>query len=351
MARGGVMRGLKGILVGCGFFARNHLHGWAEVEGAAIVATCDLDGTKAARAAEEFGIPRHGSDLARLLEEIAPDFVDIVTTSPSHRALVEAAAAPRRLILVQKPMADEVADAIAMVEACERVGAQLIVHENFRWQAPFREALRRFRQGDLGRIEHSRFAFRHGFDNYVNQPYLAEIARFAISDVGTHLFDLAQLFCGRATGISCLTQRRNPKVRGEDSFTAMLSHEEGAVSIAECSFESRLQPHRFPQTLAAIEGSRGSLEIGEDYVVSFHGSAGRETYSVEPQVPSWGGRPWHVIQDSVTAFLRHATEVMRNGIEPMPSGAFTVNTVALVDAAYRSAAEGKRISIKPWRSA
>jgi D-apiose dehydrogenase len=339
------MQARQGVLVGCGFFSRNHLHGWAEAEGAEIAAVCDLDPTRAATAAAEFGIARHGPDLHSLVAEIEPDFVDIATTSPSHRALVEATAAPGRLVIVQKPMADSVEDAIAMVAACDAAGAPLLVHENFRWQAPFREAWRRTQNGDLGRVDYARFSFRHGYDNYVNQPYLAEIERFAIADVGTHLFDLAQLFCGPADALFCQTQRRNPKVRGEDSFAALIAHRSGATSSVDCTFEARLHPHRFPQTTGVIEGTAGALEIGEDYILTFHGPAGRETYSVEPAVPAWGGKPWHVVQDSVAALIRHAVAVMRGTESPQPSGAFTVNTVALVHAAYTSAAEGRRVAL------
>lgn len=342
------MHDLQGILVGCGFFSRNHLHGWAAAAPARIVAVCDLDPAKAAAAAAEFGIPSHGGDLAGLLADLAPDFVDIATTGPSHRHLVEAAAAPGRLVMVQKPMADTFADAAAMVAACNQAGAKLLVHENFRWQAPFREAWRRVEAGNLGQIDYARFSFRHGYDNYVNQPYLAQIERFAISDVGTHLFDLAQLFCGPVHDLACQTQRRNPKVRGEDSFTALLAHRTGATSVIDCSFETRLHPHRFPQTTGVIEGTKGSIEIGEDYTLTFHGPAGRTTWSAEPAVPVWGEKPWHVVQDSVMALIRHAVEVMQGQAAPQPSGAFTLNTVALVEAAYVSAAEGRRVAPETW---
>jgi predicted dehydrogenase len=339
------MQTRRGILVGCGFFARNHLHSWAETQGAEIAAVCDLDPARAKAAAQDFGIPVHGSDLQRLLTEIRPDFVDIVTTSPTHRALVEAAAAPGRLVIVQKPMADNLDDAAAMVASCAAVGAPFLVHENFRWQAPFREAWRRVQNGDLGRVDYARFSFRHGYDNYVNQPYLAEIEQFSIADVGTHLFDLAQLFCGPAVALSCETQRRNPKVRGEDSFVALIAHRTGAKACVDCTFEARLQPHRFPQTTGVIEGTRGTLEIGEDYVLTWHGPSGRETYSVEPPVPAWGAKPWHVIQDSVAALIRHTVAVMQGTEAPAPSGAFTLNTVALVQAAYIAAAEGRRVTL------
>ena len=47
-----------------------------------------------------------------------PDFVDVVTTMPSHRSLVELAAAHRVPAIVQKPFAPTIDDCRAMVEAC-----------------------------------------------------------------------------------------------------------------------------------------------------------------------------------------------------------------------------------------
>lgn len=41
--------GLRGGLIGCGFFAQNHLNAWRDLENATLVAVCDLDEAKAAR--------------------------------------------------------------------------------------------------------------------------------------------------------------------------------------------------------------------------------------------------------------------------------------------------------------
>lgn len=45
---------LRGAVVGCGFFAQNHLNAWQEVGEADIVAVCDLDAAKAAAAVNDF---------------------------------------------------------------------------------------------------------------------------------------------------------------------------------------------------------------------------------------------------------------------------------------------------------
>ena len=341
----------RGALIGCGFFASNHMHGWAEVEGAGIVAVCDRDAGRAHATAERFGIASVYTDAAEMLGREQLDFVDIATTSGSHRALVELAAPRVRLVICQKPMADTMADGEAMVRAAARANIPLVIHENFRWQRPFREVARRLAEGQLGKLHFARFSFRHAYDNYVNQPYLAEIERFTIMDVGLHLFDLSRHLLGETNTLSCRTQRLNPKVRGEDAFTALVEHTGGATSVIDCSFFSKLTPHRFPQTTAWIEGDRGTIELHEGYRMTVHGPDGRQTLDVEPEVPAWGERPWHAIQDSVVAFQRHVVDVLDGRATPQPSGEHNLKTLAMALAAYEAAASDSVIDLRHWKEA
>lgn len=338
----------RGVLIGCGFFAANHMHAWAGIPGAVIVAVCDQDAAKARAMADRFRIAKAYTDAAEMLIAERPDFVDIATTSASHRPLVELAAPHAKLVICQKPMADTMADGEAMVAAAANAGIPLVIHENFRWQKPFRDIARRIASGDLGKIHFARFSFRHGYDNYVNQPYLAQIERFTLMDVGLHLFDLCRHLVGEATTLSCRTQRLNPIVRGEDAFTALIGHDNGATSVVDCSFYSKLTPHRFPQTTAWIEGDRGTIDLDEDYRMTVHGPGGRESFHVEPEVPSWGEKPWHVIQDSVVAFERHVVDVLNGTAEPQPAGAHNLRTLAMSLAAYEAAATDKVIDLRTW---
>ncbi len=334
----------RGCLIGAGFFARNHMQAWQDLseEGAGIVGVCDLDSAKAEAMGKEFGAEPF-TDPARMLEALSPDFVDIATTPPSHRALVELSAARAGLVICQKPIADTLEDAQAMVVACEAAGVPFLVHENFRWQRPFVRMLELVRAGVIGTPRHGRFAFRHGWDVYAGQPYLLAFERLAIMDVGVHLLDLARVFMGQARAVSCETQRRNPRVAGEDAFTALVSHEGGAVSITDVSFQSLLRPEPFPQTLATVEGDEGTLELREDYRLLIHDASGRREEDVEPPVPAWGQKPWHVVQDSVRNFERHALDVLRGRAKPQPSGADNLRTLALCLAAYDSAETGRRV--------
>ena len=66
----------RGALIGCGFFAENHLNAWKQLD-VDLVAVCDTDPEKSARAATRFGISRHYTNAAEMLQSEKLDFVDI----------------------------------------------------------------------------------------------------------------------------------------------------------------------------------------------------------------------------------------------------------------------------------
>jgi predicted dehydrogenase len=339
----------RGALIGCGFFARNHMLAWRDLPGVEIVAVCDTDPAKAAAFAAEFGATAH-TDAAAMLAEVRPDFVDIATTVRSHRALVELAARHSGGVICQKPFAETLADGRAMVAACEAAGIPLLVHENFRWQAPIRRMAALVDGGAIGRPHFLRLSFRYAFDIYANQPYLAEIDDLALSDVGLHLFDMARRLFGDVTHVACGTQRLNPKVRGQDAFLAQLHHAGGAMSSVECSFFSHYAPDRFVQTLAVAEGDGGSIELLEGYRLRLHRAGAVSEEETEPPVPAWGERPWNLVQDSVIAFQAHVLEVLAGRAAPQPSGADNLRTLALTRAAIRSSqAGGRQIEMAGFR--
>lgn len=345
------MSDYRGVLIGCGFFAENHMHGWHEADGASIVAVCDRDRAKAERFAAMFGVPATYDDAAKMLATEAPDFCDVATTVESHRALVELALSHGAATVCQKPFAETYRDGLAMVEAADCAGRPLIVHENFRWERPLMALQRQLAAGAIGSPTFARLSFRHGYDVYANQPYLAKTQRLAIMDVGLHLFDVARFLLGDAVDIHCRTQSLKPGITGEDAFVATLRHTSGAVSSIECSFFSKIAPDPFPQTLAWVEGTLGTLELDGRYRLALHKNGERVETDEEPTVPAWGAKPWHAVQDSVAAFERHVVDVLRGIAEPQPSGRHNLETLAMALAAYESAASGRTVPIADFVAA
>jgi predicted dehydrogenase len=337
------MANLRGGLIGCGFFARNQMHGWKEVRGAQIVAVCDTDMARAEAFRRDYAVEAAYTDAARMLQEANLDFVDIVTQPGSHRALVELAAAYRMPVICQKPMALTREDAQVMVEACRRASVPFMIHENFRWQTPMRAV--QAAAETIGPRFFGRIAFRTPYDVYANQPYLAEEPRFLIADLGVHLLDLARFFFGEVATLTAQIQRVNPRIQGEDVATILLKMRSGAVCIVDASYASKLEEDLFPQTLVHIEGADGSVTLGPHYrLTQVLGSAATHR-EVPPRRYSWSAPPAQAIQESVVAIQQHWADCLREGREPETSGADNLKTLELVFGAYESAATGQPYDI------
>ena len=340
------MTELKGALIGCGFFAVNQMHAWRDVEDAGIVAICDRDPARLKAVGDQFGIERRYADAAELFAAGGFDFVDIATTVPSHKSLVEMAARHKVPVICQKPFALSLADAKAMVTACREAGIPLMVHENFRWQTPIQAVRRLLDSKAIGTPFWGRFSFRSGYDVFSGQPYLAEGERFIIEDLGIHTLDIARFILGDVKTLTARTKRVNPKIMGEDVATILLDHESGATSVVDVSYATKLGTEPFPETLIELDGSDGTIRLSTGYRLEVTNAAGTIVSDASPQLLSWASRPWHNIQESVYAIQDHWVERLKNGGEPATSGADNLKTFALVEAAYESAATGKTVDVE-----
>ena len=339
------MAELKGALIGCGFFAINQMHAWQDVEGARIVAICDRDPERLKLVGDQFGIERRYADAAAMFADGGFDFVDIATTVQSHRALVDMAASHKIPAICQKPFAKTLSDAKAMVAACAAAGVPLMVHENFRWQTPIQAVKAVLQSGVIGEPFWGRFSFRSGYDVFSGQPYLAEGERFIIEDLGIHTLDIARFILGDVSSLTARTKRVNPKIKGEDVATILLDHENGATSIVDVSYASKLATEPFPETLIELDGTKGSIRLSQGYRLEVSGPDGVTASDASPRLLSWASRPWHNIQESVLAIQQHWTDRLANGGETSTSGADNLKTLALVEAAYESAASRRPVDI------
>ena len=336
---------MKGALIGCGFFAQNQLHAWRDIDGAEIMALCDRDPERLAATAETFGITRTYTDAAAMFAAEELDFVDIATTVQSHRPLVEMAAGAGCHVICQKPFAETMDDARAMVAAVEAAGRTLMVHENFRWQSAVRKAIETVRSGAIGTPFFGRVAFRSGYDVYSGQPYLAEGERFIIEDLGIHILDISRALFGDVERIAATTKRVNPKIKGEDVATMLLAHDGGVTSVVDCSYATRRTPETFPQSLLEIDGTEGTLRLDAGYSLVVQTGGNETVTDVSPPVLPWAERPWHNIQESVRIIQQHFVACIDAGTQPETSGADNLKTLALVQAAYRSAETGETVRL------
>jgi predicted dehydrogenase len=326
-------------LIGCGFFAQNHLNAWREIPDVTLAAVCDLDPAKAEAAAQAFGAPRWYTDAAKMLANETLDFVDVITTPPSHRPLVELAARHQVAVICQKPMAWSIEDAQTMVAACKQAGVPFMVHENFRWETPMREIRRLLDAGAIGRPFFGRLSFRTAHDVYADQPWFLATERFIVLELAVHLLDLARFLFGEPRALFCHNVQVNPAIKGEDVSTIMLTMD-GAHCIVDCSFTTIDEPEPFPETFVTLEGPGGTIHLDAGYQLRVVRPGASEAQTLAIPRHSWYEPPWHVVQDSVFNIQSHWVECLRAGREPETSGADNLRVLELVFGAYESAERG-----------
>jgi D-apiose dehydrogenase len=330
------MKPLCGVMIGAGFFAQFQAEAWRRIAGVEVGAVADADGEKARAFAARHGIPRSYDSVEAMLDAERPDFVDIVTRPDTHLALTRLAARRGAHVICQKPMAPTMADSVAMCEACEAAGVQLLIHENWRWQPWYREAKRQFLdEGALGVVREVSFDWRTGDGNgpepYAAQPYFRTMPRLLIYESLVHLLDTFRFLFGPAHIVACETRRVNPVIAGEDWAEIRVRFESGPEGFIHG--DRHTGPHPAPVAMGEmrIAGSAGTLRIdGDGFLHLAQNGASESRVAFIPPTAGYKG-------DSVVATQEHLLACLRSGQPAESEGRTYLRTVALVEDCYRLA--------------
>jgi predicted dehydrogenase len=146
---------MKVGIIGTGSIANSHVrHGWAALkdDGVEVVAAADIVPGKAAEFAQRYDIPYAYEDYHELLEMGDVDAVSICTYNQAHRQPTVDALQAGKHVLVEKPMATFLDDAVAMVRAAHETGKILMCGIKSRYSAEWIAARNFARAGALGDI-------------------------------------------------------------------------------------------------------------------------------------------------------------------------------------------------------
>ncbi|TDB59542.1 Gfo/Idh/MocA family protein [Arundinibacter roseus] len=329
-------------IIGTGFWANYQIPAWQELDGVEIVAVYNRTLSRGQQVAKKFGIGPAYDDAARMLQEHKPDFVDIITDVDTHAAFTKLAATHRADVICQKPMAPSYHQASEMLQFCEQQQVKLFIHENFRWQAPIRALKKILDSGRIGTPFKARISFCSGFPVFENQPFLAELEHFILTDVGSHVLDVSRFLFGEARSVYCQTRRVNPNIRGEDVANVFLEMQGGLHCFVEMSYASILEKESFPQTLVLVEGDKGSVALGHDFELKMTTRQGTTCEISRPVMYPWLDPDYAVVHASIVECNRNILLGL-NGGNAETTGSDNLKTVALVWASYASAAEGRVI--------
>ena len=195
-------------VIGAGMAGRSHAAGYRTAstlygEGlpeVRLVAVADVNPAFATDTARRFGYERAETGWEAVAEAPDVDVVSVVVANPLHRQIVEGLLAAGKHVLCEKPMAPTVEDAEAMVAAAKASGRETAIGFVFR-RSPAIAAIRdQVASGAIGRPLHFN---GHYWCDYGVDPRAPMSWRYkggpgsgALSDIGSHLIDLAEFVCG-----------------------------------------------------------------------------------------------------------------------------------------------------------
>jgi len=344
-----MMRPLRFAVLGSRFWAQFQIAAWRELPGAELVAIYNRTRERAEETAKRFDIPAVYDDVEAMFAKEKLDFVDIITHPSTFSHFVPLAAKHHIAVICQKPMAPDLKTARDMVRICREAGVPFLVHENWRWQPQIRELKRTMDEADVGRPFRARIMYSSNHPVFVNEPHLRDLEQFMLTDMGTHILDVARFLFGEANLLYCQTRRVDGAIKGEDVATVMMEMGEGVTVTCEMSYASRLEHESFPQACILVECEKGSVELALDYWVRTTTEEG--TVSRQCHLPWY---PWmdpvhRVVQASIVSCNAHLLESLRTGREAETSGEDNLKTLELVYGAYESAA-GKKVIFPGSRS-
>lgn len=338
---------LRFAVIGTGFWANYQIPAWMELDGIELVALFNRTKSKAEVLAHQFGVPRVYDNVQQLLDKETLDFVDIITDVDTHAPFTEAAARKGVAVICQKPMAPKLPVAEKMLSVCQSSGVPFFIHENWRWQSPIRKVKEIMDTGLIGNTFKAKITFCSGFPVFENQPFLAELDEFILTDIGSHILDVCRFLFGEVDTLHCHTATVNQKIKGEDVANVFMKMESGVSCYAEMSYASILEYEPFPQTFILVEGSHGSISLTKNHQVHVTTRNNTTTYDASPKMYSWVDPKYALVHSSIVDCNRDILNGLK-GLRSETTGADNLNTVRLVHASYASANRGEIINLKKY---
>lgn len=331
------MTNLRFAVLGSGWWSTFQIAGWFEIGGVDLVALYNRTKSKAERIAKQFHIPNVYDDVEELFKNETLDFVDVIVANDAHRQMVELAAKYKVPVICQKPMAQDWDSCVHMVEVCKKANIPFMIHENMRWQAPIREVKKLIEDGRIGEPCRGRiFLIGYSPMEYIEQPFLKELDKLSLMDLGSHVLDTARFFFGEPQSIYCQHLRSRNDIKGEDIATVILRMGD-VICTVETSNATRTSWNHFPDVLLFIEGKKGSIELTPDYWIKINTDDGTVSKRIDPPNFSWirSDQPhWHA---SITSCNADLLNYIKTGKPAETSGDDNLKTMNLIFKAYESA--------------
>jgi predicted dehydrogenase len=297
-----------------------------------IVAFASRSRSSAEAARDEWGSGDVVDDWHDVIRRGDVDVVVVTTPNSTHHEVAIAAAAAGKHVLVDKPMAWTVADADAMIATADAHGVVLMPFQNTRFAPAFVAARDAVAADRIGEVTGFRAAFGHaGPQDWAPQAKWffdrSSAGGGCLMDLGVHVIDLVRATTMRdVVEVSAFVSGLAGDVESDAQLLLRLDND--AIGSVHASWSSRPGPdHQL-----TLVGTEGTLHLDSRTPLTL--------------VLLAGERERVALAEAFGSPLDELLAVVRGARKPTLTAADGRAAVAVVDAAYRSAAEGRTVAVR-----
>jgi len=344
---------LRVAFIGAGGISHAYGESLREVGRCRLVAVADLDEAKARALQQQYGFESVYVDYDRMLDEVRPEAVVVATPNSVHAPASIAALQAGAHVIVEKPMAMNVEEAQAMVDAAAAAGRKLVVGFQWRFRHDAQYLKRVIDAGELGGLMFARCHAmrRRGVPSWGAFTQKKLSGGGPMIDVGVHIMEAAHFLMGRPTVASVSGQTFTymgdkqatvPGIWGlwdhtkydvEDLAIGQVRFTNGAMLTIEASFIAHIQPWTHENIV--LMGERGGAQLQPPEIYRDHHGV---LANLSVANPADSGHP-----SMFTAKVRNFVEHVLDDTPSMAPGEDGVAVQRMIDGVYRSAETGSEI--------
>ncbi|WP_311267782.1 Gfo/Idh/MocA family oxidoreductase [Sphingobium sp. WCS2017Hpa-17] len=326
-------------IVGLGSYAtRQIMPNFARCDHARLVALVSGTPAKLDQYGADYGIPRTHrysyADFDRIRDNPDIDIVYVVLPNSLHAEYSIRAAQAGKHVMCEKPMAVSVAECEAMIAACRKAGTKLMIGYRSRFEPYNRLAIDLARAGHVGRTQI--ITADHGFPIRPDQWRLDRLLSGggSMMDIGIYSLNAARYLSGEepveVTAVEA-TDRSDPRFHTvEDKINFLLRFPSGIIANCVSSYSSSHNGYRVSGTQGWIDMEPATSYAGQVMTIRKDGVTAPRTLPA-PAKNQFAGQ------------LDHMAECIISGATPIVAGEEGLADLRVIEAIYRSAADGRSI--------
>lgn len=334
-------------VVGCGRISKNHFGSIEQhAQNIELVAVCDIDQSALKESADQYKVPGY-IQMVEMLDKEQLDMVVLCTPSGLHPEQAILAAQHKVHVLTEKPMGTKLADALAMVKACDQAAVRLFVVKQNRRNATLQLLKQAVDQGRFGRIYNVALnVFWTRPQDYYDQGNgwrgTWEFDGGAFMNQASHYIDLLDWIIGPVESVMAFTATQARNIEAEDSGVAAIRWRSGAMGTLNVSMLT------YPKNLEGsitILGEKGTVRIGGVAVNEIQEWQFADVRAEDADIKTASYATTSVYGFGHPLYYQNVIDVMRGESEPETDGRSGLKSLELLVAMYRSAKDGVKVSL------